>query len=120
MKALLLLTLVVALIGCVEDDPNKISFLFKIKNTTEKDVSYCLSLNDKSVCDTLLSRDSVMFEKNLDSLQSGNPCSYSSVLNEYRFLNDSVNVEVEAKVLSSRNYDYGCLVDLIQVEFKEN
>ena len=51
--------------------------------------------------------NAVMFEKNLDSLQSGNPCGYSSVLNEYRFLNDSVNVEVEAKVLSSRNYDYG-------------
>jgi hypothetical protein len=42
------------------------------------------------------------------------------VLNEYRFLDDSIDVEVKAKVLSSRNYDdFGCIVDLIQIEFKE-
>ena len=120
MKAFLLFALVVTFLGCAEDDPNKLSFLFKIKNVSEKNVSYCLSLENRSACDTLFSKDSVSFERKFDSLQLGDPCSYSDVLNEYRFLDDSIDVEVKANVLSSRNYDdFGCIVDLIQIEFKE-
>lgn len=106
-------------LGCVEDDPLPVSFLYELKNSTESDIAYCVSTENEKKCDTLAFKDSVIFEKEIDSLLLGDPCCRSYTLVEYHTLGSDSNIELETKVIYSKYYaEIGYNVDFIQAEFR--
>ena len=120
-KHILVVLPLILFVGCTEDDPSFMSYLMQLKNSTEISIKYCLSLDDKKICDTLEAHDSISFENSIDSLLLGNPCCRSFTLVDYYAENDLLNLEVETKVIFSKYYsDIDFNIEFISAELKND